>query len=1139
MAYSLAASYTGASFLSAFNWFDGVDPSNGFVAYQGRSGALAKGLFSVDEGTGVVRLGVDHKHTYRPDEGRPSIRLESKDTFDHGLFIADFLHMPPSQCGLWPAFWLYGSDWPSGGEIDIIEGVNTIHQNTITAHTVDGCKLSSVPGGADAVFTGELSETNCAVGSKNVGCGYRSPANVTTSYGDGFNAVNGGVYAMLWDAQHVKVWHFERGKIPKDVEDKAPNPESWKHPVAVFGGRGCDVDSFFKNMKLVLNINFCGDWAGAAWGRSDGCDAFAPTCSEYVARSPEAFANAYWDVRYINAYQRSGKKMKKEETVDPRPPYQRSEKEKKEKTADSRPPYQRSEKKEKKKEKTADSAPPQRTPPTHRAYRAYQAYQAYQALNSTNTAWRNSTAVNGTTMKNATATGSAMNDTMTNSMARKGNGTMTNSMARKGNGTMTSSMARKGNGTMTNGTTMKNATMNSMGMKGNGTAATNATATMVNFGSLSSGIVSSSAGNSSNSSATEPSANPTKVGKYAYLGCFGSRTGFQTFKQAKESSSMTIEMCVDLCDGKTFAGMFEAKCLCAESLDADTRAMSPQEAAVCDHPCPGDEDEFCGGLRDKSVGVGMNSSTTAEQPRFANVTHMHFARAPTRRAVRRDLPDAYLLTMYGAVGDSVPPPPPPMAPGANATGNTTRPLLMTASSMFGTMSPLRPARVPADKLRAGDRPAAGRPAEPTDGSMAKAEPPASAATEEPPTAARMTPARAAKVGSNGVAPVSTVTIHDHGPTVTVLEECSCKKGQVGETMSQPTPLLGPAPATAVPGMAPAAAAAVAVAARPDADRPNAVGPAYPELAEEAPPLLPGQSPGGSRRPAMSEDQMVGGGSSRQPGGFPPGGLERTEEDSASAANFRSPADVSESADSDSRQDATSPAQISQAADSDSRQDATGPADISQATDSDSRQDATGSAYISQAADSDSRQDATGPADISQAWYSDSPQDVTGPEDVQSSGAYFPSEGPETREDPTATGSLDGAESPGEAEIPEGPLSPGKAGSAESPESAGEPEIIGGSPSPGQAGEAGSPENPSSPGSPHESGMSPGATTDTAAYPSEHPASPADTGDGSPSGPGDSAADAPVMVAAAAGTWGEMRLAATLEAAVLAMAMGLL
>ena len=39
------------------------------------------GLYSVDEKTGVVRLGVDSTNVYGLDEGRPSIRLESKEAY--------------------------------------------------------------------------------------------------------------------------------------------------------------------------------------------------------------------------------------------------------------------------------------------------------------------------------------------------------------------------------------------------------------------------------------------------------------------------------------------------------------------------------------------------------------------------------------------------------------------------------------------------------------------------------------------------------------------------------------------------------------------------------------------------------------------------------------------------------------------------------------------------------------------------------------------------------------------------------------------------------------------------------------------------------------------------------------------------
>lgn len=88
----------------------------------------------------------------------------------------------------------------------------------------------------------------------NIGCGFSPPASDTSSYGDGFNAVNGGVYAMQWDSAHIKIWHFARDEIPRDVQRKRPDPRGWKQPQAVFGGSSCDVRSFFKDMSLVINI---------------------------------------------------------------------------------------------------------------------------------------------------------------------------------------------------------------------------------------------------------------------------------------------------------------------------------------------------------------------------------------------------------------------------------------------------------------------------------------------------------------------------------------------------------------------------------------------------------------------------------------------------------------------------------------------------------------------------------------------------------------------------------------------------------------------------------------------------------------------------------------------------------------------
>ncbi|KAI3331338.1 glycoside hydrolase family 16 protein [Ustulina deusta] len=303
MAYSLSTHYAGQGLLDRFSFFTGQDPTNGFVNYQSREAALASNLVSVDE-LNRVKLGVDSINTYSTsDKGRPSVRITSNDQFTHGLFIADFSHMPSSTCGTWPAFWAFNNEghWPTGGEVDIIEGANTAQRNLFSAHTTPGCQAPRTG------FTGLQGSANCSINPDNVGCNYVAPKAYSATYGDAFNIIGGGVYAMEWDSQDIKIWHFPRIAIPYDISHApivTPDPTRWGPPQARFGGSECNADSHFFNMSLVINTNFCGAYAGNGWGITDKCNKLAPTCQEYVARNPRSFKNAFWEINYIDVYER-------------------------------------------------------------------------------------------------------------------------------------------------------------------------------------------------------------------------------------------------------------------------------------------------------------------------------------------------------------------------------------------------------------------------------------------------------------------------------------------------------------------------------------------------------------------------------------------------------------------------------------------------------------------------------------------------------------------------------------------------------------------------------------------------------------------------------------------------------------------
>ncbi|KAG6163332.1 hypothetical protein E4U11_001999 [Claviceps purpurea] len=492
MAYALATSYAGEALLSGFNWFDAPDPSHGFVSYQSRPNAEARGLYSVDESTGVVRLGVDHTNVLPLSGGRPSIRLESKETYTHGLFVADFLHMPPSQCGLWPAFWSYGPNWPNDGEIDLIEGANDQHLNILSAHTSAGCTLSK---NLESKALTPPRTANCDVGTLNVGCAYDAPAKDTSSYGDGFNAAGGGVYAMEWDSEYIKIWHFARSQIPRDIKTKKPDPKTWGLPDAIFGGDSCDVDKYFKDMSLVININFCGDWGNAVWGKTDGCGKYASTCSEFVAKNPSAFSNAYWDIRYIDAYEKK----------------------------------------------------------TERPYSS--------ASSSTSTSSQKSKSIL-TSTKSLTTTRS-LTTTITSTVTIHGHVTTT---VIEHDGKFAPTI------------------------------------------SASSGVPSPST--DPPSEVTDPK-DPLQIDGASLLGCFGSSDGFEGFLMVADSRDMTVKQCVKLCNGTMYAGTYHTQCFCADSLSANTRAVD-EEFGTCDHPCPGDKDQFCGGLAVKVGDLANTTATTTE-----------------------------------------------------------------------------------------------------------------------------------------------------------------------------------------------------------------------------------------------------------------------------------------------------------------------------------------------------------------------------------------------------------------------------------------------------------------------------------------------------------------------------------------------
>ena len=78
----------------------GADPTNGYVTYVDQTTAQSGGL--VNTSSGSVYMGVDYTNV-ASGSGRSSVRLTSKNSYNHGLIVLDLAHMPGGVCGTWPA----------------------------------------------------------------------------------------------------------------------------------------------------------------------------------------------------------------------------------------------------------------------------------------------------------------------------------------------------------------------------------------------------------------------------------------------------------------------------------------------------------------------------------------------------------------------------------------------------------------------------------------------------------------------------------------------------------------------------------------------------------------------------------------------------------------------------------------------------------------------------------------------------------------------------------------------------------------------------------------------------------------------------------------------------------------------------
>ncbi|KAJ3933210.1 MAG: 2 beta-glucan [Lentinula lateritia] len=294
--YTQSTSYIGNDFISGdFNFFTAADPTAGRVTYVDQATAAAANLTFATDDVFVLRAD-DTTVLSASDPGRKSVRLESVLTFGSpSAMVLDIAHMPEG-CGTWPALWTYGPNWPSTGEIDIMEGTLEPQTERIA------CTMP-----ATRTQTGTVLNDDCAAADDgNDGCGVEFAAN---TFGPSFNAAGGGWFGMERTSTFISIWFWPRGSttVPAGVSEGETEvvTDNWGTPVAYFPNTDCDIASEFEAHNFVINLTFCGDWAGitSVWDLACAASTGVSDCNDYVDANPSAFSNAYFEINSVRIYE--------------------------------------------------------------------------------------------------------------------------------------------------------------------------------------------------------------------------------------------------------------------------------------------------------------------------------------------------------------------------------------------------------------------------------------------------------------------------------------------------------------------------------------------------------------------------------------------------------------------------------------------------------------------------------------------------------------------------------------------------------------------------------------------------------------------------------------------------------------------
>lgn len=130
---------------------------------------------------------------------------------------------------------------------------------------------------------------------------------------------------MEWTNTSISVWVFPRASTgygtffsPNSTSSNTStshDPTLWDPPLAHFAGTGCDFSRSFKDMRIVFDTKFCGEWAGRDWGEGCAATTGVSSCEAYVRGNPGVFADAYWEVGALGWFEKGGGHGEEKESV--------------------------------------------------------------------------------------------------------------------------------------------------------------------------------------------------------------------------------------------------------------------------------------------------------------------------------------------------------------------------------------------------------------------------------------------------------------------------------------------------------------------------------------------------------------------------------------------------------------------------------------------------------------------------------------------------------------------------------------------------------------------------------------------------------------------------------------------------------